>query len=362
MGFTSWQSTWQFLRVCFAATALALGPLLLLEDLDFLLRELLVSPKFWPDWVSLPISLAFGIVVATWVRLRRQEEAAQRWEILAQRVTRHLLFLILFPYALAKVLRVQFRLPYVTLDTPLGDVSGFTLAWRFFGYSHAHEVFVALGEWIGPALLLFWRTTTLGACVTAVVMVNVVLVNFTHDLPVQRFSSCLLALTLYLLLFDGKRLLDFFVLNQPVHPRSFPAALIQSRWLSAAAKVGWVALALVYSIAVIAVGDSRPTPIAGAWTVESIGVKPAVGWQTVYFERGLKDSYRGSIRREAGSKPERFHYEVDPTQQYVRITFLEPASAEKSFDGSYEVHEGERLSLRGVLDNQAVEIRLLRKR
>jgi hypothetical protein len=32
-----------------AGTVIALAPLLLLEDMDFLLRELLVAPTFWPD-------------------------------------------------------------------------------------------------------------------------------------------------------------------------------------------------------------------------------------------------------------------------------------------------------------------------
>src|SRR5439155_1184238 len=213
---------------------------LLLEDMDFLLRELLFSPKCWPDWASIPISMAFGVTAAAWVGLGRRWEAGKkgtvalpqgdsplfslpRLELLAQRVTRYTLFLILSPYAVSKVLRTQFRVPYVMLDTPLGDVNGFMLAWRFFGYSHGHEVFVA-----------------------------------------------------------------------------------------------------------IAIRDSRPAPMTGDWTVESSEAKPAVPWRTVYFERGLKDSYPGSIRREAGAKPERFRYEFDAASRHLRMTFLNSASPAKS--------------------------------
>jgi hypothetical protein len=277
-------------------------------------------------------------------------------------VTRHALFFILSLYAHTKVLRTQFRVPYVTLDTPLGDVSGYMLAWRFFGYSYGHELFVALGEWIGPALLLFWRTTTLGACITTVVMANVVVVNFTHNLPPQRFASCLLALSVYLLLLDGRRLLGFFVLNQPVTPRPIPAPLIPWRLLYAIPKAGWVALALGYSFLYIALGDSRPTPIAGAWTVESREENLAVPWQTVYFERGLKDHYPGSSRRTAGVKAEQFRYELDAASRHLRMTFLNQTSVEKSFDGSYEIQEDGRLRLRGTLDQRVVEIQLVRKR
>jgi hypothetical protein len=349
------------LRAWLAGTAIALAPLLLLEDLDFPLRELLFSPKFWPAWASIPMSLAFGLAVAAWVGLRGGLEVVPRLEVGAERVTRHFLFFILSVYAVSKVLGTQFRVPYVTLDTPLGEVSGYMLAWRFFGYSHGHEIFVALGEWIGPALLLFWRTTTLGACITTVVMANVVAVNFTHDLPVQRFSSCLLALTVYLLLLDGQRLFGFFLFNRVVQPRSRPVALVQSRWLYAAVKGGWMALALGYSFAYIALGDSRPTPIAGAWTVEWDGAKPTRPWRAIYFERGLKDFYPGSFRRDAEARPERFRYEFDAASRHLRIIFLNAVSAEKSFDGSYEIEDGSRLRLRGVLDERAVELRLARK-
>jgi hypothetical protein len=236
------------------------------------------------------------------------------------------------------------------------------LAWRFFGYSHGHELFVALGEWIGPALLLSWRTTTLGACVTAAVMANVVVVNFTHELPVQRFSSCLLALTAYLILVDSKRLLGVFVLNEPVSPRVLPGACIRRRWLLVSAKVGWVVLALGYSFMYIALGDSRSTPLAGAWTVESTGTTPAVTWRTVYFERGLQDMYPGSLRRAADDQPVRFRYQFDAADRHLRMTFSDPRSADKRFDGTYEVQDGGRLRLRGALDEQTVDIHLVRKR
>src|SRR5712692_15648 len=119
MGFPSRQCLLQLLRVWLAGTVIALAPLLFLEDLDFLLRELVFSPKFWPDWVSVPISMAFGVLVAAWIGLRHSWEAVPRWELGAERVIRYGLLLILSPYALSKALGTQFRLPYVALDTAL---------------------------------------------------------------------------------------------------------------------------------------------------------------------------------------------------------------------------------------------------
>src|SRR5262249_28127244 len=129
MGRTNPQALAQWLRAWLVGTVIVLSPLLFLDEIDFLLRRYLISPKIWPDWASLPISMALGIAATVWVGLRRGWEAAPQWEVLAQRVTRHMLFLILSVYAVSKMLRTQFRVPYFILDTPLGDVSGYMLAW-----------------------------------------------------------------------------------------------------------------------------------------------------------------------------------------------------------------------------------------
>jgi uncharacterized membrane protein YozB (DUF420 family) len=362
MGLTTSNTGWLLFRAWLAGTAIAFGPLLVLEETDYLVRDFLpFSLKFWPDWAAIPISMAFGAVAAGWVARRRGWEAAPRLEIAAQRITGHLLFFILSVYALSKVLRTQFRVPYVVLDTPLGDVSGYMLAWRFLGFSHFHEMFVAVGEFLGPVLLLFWRTLTLGALITAVVMTNVVLVNFTHQLPVRWFSSCLLALTIYLLLLDGRRLLGFFVLNQSVAPRPRPAPLIRSGVLRAAFKAGWVALALAYSFLYIGYGDSKPSPLAGAWRVEHSGQTASVPWHAVYFERGFYGSFPGSVRREAGAKPERFTYEFDAGTRHLKMKFPDSAGGGKVFDGSYELDGDRRLRLHGSFDEKAVDLELTRK-
>jgi hypothetical protein len=361
MGRTEGTSIWHLLRAWTAGTVVVLSPLLLLEDLDSLLKEFQLPVMFWRDWMSLPISAAIGAAAAL-VDWTLHGRILSRLEVFAQRVTRHMLFMILSIYAVSKVLRIQFRVPYSVLDTPIGDVSGYMLAWRFFGYSHAHEVFVALAEWFGPLLLLYWRTTTLGACITAVVLSNVVAVNFTHNLPVQRFSSCLLALAIYVLLFDAPRLLDFFVLNRPVEPRLPPAPLIRSPLLTLGFKAGWVALALVYSFGYLALGDSRMTPLTGSWTVADRGMPPAVGWKTICFERAWRDHYPGSVRQGDDSKPKYFQYELDAASGHVRITFPNNKAAAENFDGIYEFGGDGRVRLHGALGEQAVEIQLVRKR
>lgn len=344
-------------RAWLAGTAGTLAPLLWLEDLDLLARSASVPLTYWPGWVSLPIAAAVGLAVAAWTGIDRRPETVTRVELAAGRVVRFTLFAILSVYSTTKILGVQFRLPYAALDTPLGDATGYMLAWRFFGYSHGHELFVAAVEGLGPALLLFRRTATLGACLTTAVLTNVVVVNFTHDLPVQRFSCCLLAVTAYLLLSDGRRLVDFFVLDRPVEPRPIPGPAFHSSLVSGVLKVVWIVGSIAYSCAYIRAGDSRPTPVMGAWSVES--ADPPVPWRTVYFERGTGTSFPGSIRRDAGAKPERFRYEFDAAGSTLRFAF--PGGG-PTFDGRFILESDSRLRLTGRIDGRPVEVGLVRKR
>jgi hypothetical protein len=86
---------------------------------------------------------------------------------------------------------------------------------RGLGYSYWYEVFIASGQMIGAALMLYWRTTTLGACILVAVLANIVVVNFTHDLPVKLVSTSYLLMACYLVAPDLRRLSALFVENKP---------------------------------------------------------------------------------------------------------------------------------------------------
>src|SRR5437899_11151387 len=94
------------------------------------------------------------------------------------------------------------------LVQPFGDASPMGLAWTFVGASPAYEIFTGTGELLGGLLLTMQRTTLLGALVAAGVMAHVVALNFCYDVPVKLFSSHLLALALWLMIPDARRLFD----------------------------------------------------------------------------------------------------------------------------------------------------------
>ena len=123
-------------------------------------------------------------------------------------------------------------------DGPPVDVHG-----RFHGLHHLRRP----AEMIAGLLLTFRRTALLGALLCAAAMANVVMLNFSYDVPVKLYSSHLLAMGVFLTLPDLRRLANLFVLNRPVEaaavrpPRArFRRAALVAQALLVAAYSGYL--------------------------------------------------------------------------------------------------------------------------
>ena len=223
----------------FAAGALVLGPLLFLL---FRARP----PARWLRW-----ALVVGV--------------------------RYYLAFTLLGYGFFKVIKSQF--PYPRLSRwiqPYGESSPMGILWTFMGISPAYNVFTGAGEVLGGALLLFRRTRTLGALVSAAVLSQVAMLNYAYDVPVKLYSTHLLALALVLVALDGSRLWRFFVANRPTEARDLSPP-VRSRGLAA---LGWLVKGILVvnvvwgevegSLAAYRMRDGRARPeLYGIWDVQS---------------------------------------------------------------------------------------------
>lgn len=165
---------------------------------------------------STMVVLALIITVGWTVAHRRATaypRAARWWTV----VTRYFLAITMLGYGMAKIIPTQFMMP--SLDQLLrtyGESSPMGIVWTFMGLSPAYTIFAGLAEAVGAVLLLFRRTTTLGAAILAAVLANVVMLNFAYDVPVKLFSAHLLAMAIGLLVLDARRLIAVFWCNRPV--------------------------------------------------------------------------------------------------------------------------------------------------
>ncbi|GAO42495.1 hypothetical protein [Flavihumibacter petaseus] len=107
------------------------------------------------------------------------------------------------------VLLLPFQLPAPSisdLHTAYGDF----LPWKIYYHSTAvssagYRQTLGAFELFGAILLLFRRTAAIGALLIAFLLGNIVLVNFAYDLGSQVYSSYLLLVALFLLIYDFPR-------------------------------------------------------------------------------------------------------------------------------------------------------------
>lgn len=132
---------------------------------------------------------------------------------------RYALAAIMLGYGLAKIPPMQFQPPGPNrLIRTFGESSPMGLLWTFMGFSPAYTMFAGAMEAVGAVLLLWRRTTTLGAVVLTGVLLNVVMLNFCYDVPVKLFSMHLLVAAIVIVMPTLPRLLCVTILHRPTEP------------------------------------------------------------------------------------------------------------------------------------------------
>jgi len=231
------------------------------------------------------ISLAAALVWSVLDRRRPDYRKLHGWLRLLVRYT---LAFTLFGYGFAKVFPLQFRTPnFARLIEPYGEFSPMGSLWWFMGASIPYIIFSGSAEVLGGLLVLFRRTTTLGAMVSFAVMANVVALNYCYDVPVKLYSTNILLMTVFLAAPDLRRLFDVLVRNRAAQPAELIGPRFEHRWARIASTVFCVLFA-GYALTNQLIGDWRsyqrtmvhPThpPLYGLYDAES-GAPPK--WRKV---------------------------------------------------------------------------------
>lgn len=118
-------------------------------------------------------------------------------------ISRYSLGLLMLPYALSKIMKSQFILTgyaFTQLQS-IEAIPGSTLAWAFLGRSIWFQILLGFVELVPSILLLFRKTTMLGAILMLPVTLNVFLINFALDLwpATKLISTALLCINILVL-------------------------------------------------------------------------------------------------------------------------------------------------------------------
>jgi hypothetical protein len=133
---------------------------------------------------------------------------------------RYLSAFLLLLYGSSKLLGRQFSVPPGLALRPVGSLSGRDLAWFYYSYSHVYATLLGMIQLAGAALLLFRKTTLLGAAVVMPVITNILMINVFYFIAwgATCTSTFIFAAMVAILWRDRRALLGVFWTRQAAEP------------------------------------------------------------------------------------------------------------------------------------------------
>ncbi len=359
------------------------------NDHIFHVRKVLVPLNGSGDtsyaWTQLWLYLCLAILgCLIWSVVDRKNTHYIKSDYWLRTLVRYFIAMQTLSYGIIKLFALQMVFPNLSqLATPLGDFLPMRLSWMFIGYSEPYQIFSGVMEVLAGLLLLNRKTVTMGLCVAAGVFANVVMLNLSYDIPVKLFSMHLLSYSLFLLAYDAKRLLQFFVLNQPVSPSYSYQISLPKKWL----RYGRFALksGFVLATAILPFIDSyqryTDTPSTGEIAQIPTGMydvktfiinhdtvailaSDTVVWKDVIFET----SGMGSVNSADTLFRQRYHrgyFNYTPNAATNTLSFIKRSVTGDStflFNSRYELPNPNTIRLWAKIRNDSVFVELVKSR
>jgi uncharacterized membrane protein YphA (DoxX/SURF4 family) len=315
--------------------------------------------------------IAFGATLVWTLLDRRRTQYARLSEWLRVYV-RFGLASIMFSYGFGKIIPTQMPAPQLErLVEPWGEFSPMGVLWSFMGYSSVYQIFTGFGEAIGAFLLVFRRTTTLGALVLCGVLANVVLMNYTFDVPVKLFSTNLLLMAIFLAAPDAKRLVGILVLNRGAEPRVMRPLFrnVRARRIATAVTGLFVAYVMGRNLFGVlgyyrqSLGPNAPKSLVwGIWDVEGITKnsvdQPLLITDPTLIKRVVFGGLNRATFRLMADSVERFTMKADSVNHELTLTARFDTTRVRTM--TYTKPDAEHLVLAGKVDGDSLVVRLRR--
>lgn len=141
----------------------------------------------------------FSLIVSGVCRFGFANTGGKKFISLVYGLCTFYLSLVLLKYGLDKVFKSQFYIPEPnTLYSRLGQLDKDILFWSSMGTSRLYNIITGSIEVLAAVLLFFRRTRLAGILLSVIILVQVVVINFSFDISVKVFSLFLLSISLYL--------------------------------------------------------------------------------------------------------------------------------------------------------------------
>ena len=315
--------------------------------------------------------IALGATVV-WTLLDRRRTQYARLNEWLRIYVRFGLASIMFSYGFAKIIPTQMPAPQLErLVEPWGEFSPMGVLWSFMGYSSVYQIFTGFGEGIGAFLLVFRRTTTLGALVLCGVLANVVLLNYTFDVPVKLFSTNLLLMAIVLAAPDAKRLVGMLVLNRGAEPRVMTPLFrnVLARRIAMAVTGLFVVYVMGSNLFGVlgfyrqSLGPNAPkSPVWGVWDVEGIAKnsvdQPLLITNPTLIKRVVFGGLNRATFRLMADSVERFTMKADSGSHQLTLTPRFDSTLARTM--TYTKPDADHLVLAGKVGGDSLVVRLRR--
>ncbi len=272
-------------------------------------------------------------------------------------------------YGLSKVVPLQMPFPNLAhLLEPFGNFSPMGVLWANIGASPAYEIFAGCAELLAGVLLIFPRTTTLGAIVCLADMVQVFMLNMTYDVPVKLLSFHLILMSLLLLAPDFERLANLFI-------RDRAAATSTQPQLFKTPRANRIALAvqIIFGASLLGAnaygswtawhqrgGGSPKSALYGIWNVDLLTIdgqaRPPLTTDNDRWRRIIFDSPTRMAFQRMDDSFARYGASIDVNGKALAITKDDDKNWKANF--TFQRPVPDQLILDGDMDNRKVHMQL----
>jgi len=352
----------------FAATAIGIVWWQLLSYAHFLgpaaVDISMILLQRFPFWAVGPIVGVAYAVYWQWRDARGAFPTARR-HAQARVIVRYAVALIIAGYGFSKVIGQQFYLGLNWQDRPIDQLNGFMLTWYYFYRARALVLIIAAVEISGSALLLFPRTTLLGAAVLLPVMVNVTLTDYMYGILGPAPAALFLTASLvYLVAPHRERIAQLFLQTTPD-----VGDTTRSPWTTALRVAVLLLAFLSVAIYVTPIGKKKvDTILAGKWRVDRQMVNGRVLspdswkedttnaiWSNLYVEDGyFTVSSHPYIFDPARAKWGNYTY--DAARRSIALTFPDSVAGTLSVD----TLAGDHMAVPGLMNRDTIALSLTR--
>lgn len=324
------------------------------------------------DWVQNFCFLALAaIATAVWSLFDRKRINYQK---LHQWFTLYMRFVLgswMLVYGAMKAIPTQMPRPFLTrLIEQYGDFSPMGVLWYFMGSSPAYTSITGSIELLGGILLIFPRTTLLGALASFVAMTQVFILNMCYDVPVKLFSFNLVLMSVFLIAPHIGRLADTLVLNRRTEPAPV-RPFFERRWLNLSLLIAQIVFGLYlagtnlygsYEGYNTYGGGAPKPPLYGIWMVEDFTVngelKPPLLTDEARWQRVIIQNQNGLyIQPMRGAN---VFYKTQLDMENKTLSLGKPTDQEWKADFTFEETEPGQMKMVGVIDGNRTEARLVR--